>query len=76
VRPRAPAVPDQFLVVRACVQQGVGQDGEPGRVQRPLGQPAVVVSGLGDAADGALVPGEDVGWERRFDPSASRNKAR
>lgn len=35
------------------VRPGVGQDGQPGRVQRAGGHLVLVVDALGDAGDGA-----------------------
>jgi len=65
VRPITPAMDHQLLVLATGVQQGIGQDSEAGSVQRAFGHLAVVVNGLSDTRDGAVVPAEDGGRERR-----------
>jgi hypothetical protein len=65
VRPGAAAVLDQVVVIAPGIEQGIGEESEEGGVQSAFWQVSLVVGGLGEAKNRAIVPAEDSGRQGR-----------
>ena len=65
MRPVAPKMREQILVVASGIEQSIVKDSETASVQGAFRHPAFLVDALGNAGNGAVVPGEDGVRQRR-----------
>jgi hypothetical protein len=75
VRARPPQVQQKLVVLRAAsVEEGIGKDGEPGRVKLAGREQSVFVGGLGQPWDESVLPGPQRNGQRRQRPDRQRSE--